>query len=123
MENFQNQNESSPFAESQQTNGLSSYSRYAQTKTRTSKRADGREVVHLKRRFIPKPDELSTVRMHRLQQNERLDHIAFTYFNNAELDWRICDANGAMHPDELLEEVGRMLRIAEEPGEEGVDHA
>lgn len=123
MDQFSHVNEFSPFEENQQTNGLTSYSRYADVGTRTSKRADGREVVHLKRRFIPKPSELKLLREHQLQQSERLDHIAHQYFQNAELDWRICDANGAMHPDELLEEVGRILRISEEHDDEGVDHA
>ena len=113
----------SPFEESQQSNGLADHSRYARIETRTSKRADGLEVLHLKRRFIPKSNDLSVIRLHKLKQGERLDHIANQHFNNPELDWMICDANGAMHPDELLEEVGRMLRIPEEFDDGGVGDA
>jgi hypothetical protein len=47
--------------------------------------------------------------------SERLDHIAWQHFRDAERFWRICDANRALWPDELLEE-GAILRV---PATEG----
>ena len=46
-----------------------------------------------------------------MTEGERLDNIAAQYLGDPEQFWRICDANGAMRPDELTETVGRRLRI------------
>ena len=42
--------------------------------------------------------------------DERLDHIAWQHYRDAERFWRICDANRALWPDDLLEEAA-ILRI------------
>ena len=46
---------------------------------------------------------------------DRLDLVAFRYFQDPEQFWRICDANGALWPDDLLE-PGNVLLI---PASEG----
>ena len=51
------------------------------------------------------------VQSHSVLQNDRLDRVAFRYYEDPEQFWRICDGNRALRPDELLEEVGRRLKI------------
>ena len=76
--------------------------------------AQGRAVRYKKARLIP---ETEAPRMgHILNQGERLDHIAYDYYRDPERFWRICDANHAMWPDDLVAEAGKILRIP--PSEE-----
>jgi len=53
----------------------------------------------------------TTLAEHAVTQAERLDNITARYLDDPEQFWRLCDANGAMHPDELTAEIGRRLRI------------
>ncbi len=46
-----------------------------------------------------------------MTQGERLDNIAATFLGDPELFWRLADANRAMQPEELVQTVGRRLRI------------
>ena len=95
-------------------------SRYYATATVTLLTADGRMIPYLKRRLAPAPEQLALVSEHSVVSGDRLDNLASTYFGDAELYWRLCDANGAMRPDELTETVGRRLRITLPAGVPGV---
>jgi hypothetical protein len=86
-------------------------SRYYGIDTATIQAADGRTVIYLRRRFIPSPDNFALLQLHVVTQDERLDNITAKYLNDPEQFWRVCDANGAMRPDELTETVGREIRI------------
>lgn len=86
-------------------------SRYHGIETATIETADGRTVIYLRRRFVPQPDRFTLLVEHTVVASERLDHIAARYLGDPEQFWRICDANGALRPEELTEEVGRRLRI------------
>jgi len=86
-------------------------SRYAGIATTTWTRADGVTVSYVKRRFIPKPENFATLQDHMVEESDRLDNIAAKYFSDPEQYWRICDGNAAMRPDELIDTVGRKLRI------------
>jgi hypothetical protein len=44
-------------------------------------------------------------------QSDRLDLIASRTLGDSEQFWRVADANNAMHPLDLTEVVGRVLRI------------
>jgi hypothetical protein len=92
------------------TTNFAPNSRYATTETTTIE-VDGKEIVHLKRRFVPSPDRFAVLQEHVVTRGERLDVIAHTHIGDPELFWRLCDANGAMRPDELTETVGRRLKI------------
>jgi len=74
--------------------------------------ANGREIRYKTTRFIVDPLALVG---HRVQDGERLDNIAWQHFRDAERFWRICDANRAIWPNDLLEEAA-VLRI---PASEG----
>ncbi len=74
--------------------------------------ASGREIRYKTTRFISDPLALVG---HRVLNGERLDQIAWQHFRDAERFWRICDANRAMRPDDLLEEAA-LLRIPASDG-------
>ena len=48
---------------------------------------------------------------HTVSQGDRLDNLAAQYLGDPEQFWRLCDANAAMHPEELTQDIGRPLRI------------
>ncbi len=88
-------------------------SRYTKVEDATFTTADGREVTYKKTRFIPP----TTGRFgHVLGEGERLDHIAWRYYRDAERFWRICDANAALWPDDLLDEAGRTILVPPSEG-------
>ena len=86
-------------------------SRYVTTQTATLETPDGRVVVYLRRRFVPPPERFALLQEHFVIQGDRLDNITARYIGDPERFWQVCDANGAMQPDELTEEPGRALRI------------
>lgn len=87
-------------------------SRYHAVETSTMILADGTEVVFLRRRFVPQPERLAQWQEYTVVQADRLDNLAGRLLGDPEQFWRICDANRAMRPEELVEEVGRRLQIA-----------
>ncbi|MGC4098851.1 MAG: LysM domain-containing protein [Nitrospira sp.] len=86
-------------------------SRYHGVPTAVHTLSDGTMVSYVRRRFIPSPDQLTVLQEHTVVQGERLDHLAARYFGDPELFWRLCDANVAIRPDEVIEVVGRRIRI------------
>jgi hypothetical protein len=54
---------------------------------------------------------LAQLQQHTIGQVDRLDVMAAQYLGDPQLFWRICDANGAMRPEDLTATVGRVLRI------------
>ncbi len=83
-------------------------SRYADVETLEMEDAQGRTVGYKAIRFTPK----TPARMgHEVEQGERLDHIAYAWFQDTERFWRICDANRGMWPADLEEKAGRILLI------------
>ncbi len=95
-------------------------SRYYGIELATMEAADGTEIIFLRRRFCPLPERLALLQEHAVSQGERLDNIAARYLGDPEQFWRICDANGAMQPDELTETIGRRIRITLPEGVPGV---
>lgn len=91
-------------------------SRYHGIPTATYQFPDGRTVVYVRRRFLPRPEEMATVAEHVVTPGQRLDHVASVHFGDPEQAWRIADANRAMDPDELTATPGRRLRITLPPG-------
>jgi nucleoid-associated protein YgaU len=82
-------------------------SRYEKVPTREIADASGRIVRYKATRFIP--DTPAAVG-HQVTDDQRLDRIAWQHYRDAERFWRICDANRALWPADLLEE-GAILRI------------
>ena len=86
-------------------------SRYYGIATAELVTADERPIIYLRRRFLPAAAASATLIEHTVTQGERLDNITARYLGDPEQFWRLCDANNAMHPQELTAEVGRRLRI------------
>jgi hypothetical protein len=83
-------------------------SRYQDVATDSITQADGRIVRFLKTRFIPDTPARAAVVVN---QGERRDHIAQRVYDDPEVFWRICDANGALWPPDLVAEPGRRLAV------------
>ncbi|MFI5101924.1 MAG: LysM domain-containing protein [Terriglobales bacterium] len=94
-----------------QRNLFTSTSRYYGIDTETLTTVDGTTIVYLKRRFLPSPDRFQLLQEHTVTQAERLDNIAAKFLGDPELFWRIADANGAMRAEDLVQTVGRKLKI------------
>jgi len=71
----------------------------------------GVTVAFVRRRFLPPPDRFQVLQEHVVVDGERLDNIAARHLGDPLLFWRLCDANNAMRPNELVESPGRRLRI------------
>jgi hypothetical protein len=98
-------------------------SRYYNTPTLQLETADGRAIVYLRRHFVPPPERFALLQEHTVTEGDRMDNLAAQYLGDPEQFWRICDANGAMRPDELTETIGRRLRITLPEGIPGVPNA
>lgn len=70
-----------------------------------------REIKYAKRRFIQPPRTLTTLVEHTVNAGDRLDNIAGRYIGDPTQFWRLCDANGAMRPTDLTDDVGRVIEI------------
>jgi hypothetical protein len=68
----------------------------------------GRTIRYKRVRFIP---ETRSTFAHRVADGERLDLIAYQSYKDPEQFWRICDANLATDPEELVLVPGRRLLI------------
>ena len=98
-------------------------SRYHGIATAKLTTADGRTVVYLRRRFVPPPDQFALLQEHTVVQGDRLDNITAKYLGDPEQFWRLCDANGAIRPDELTEVIGSLVRITLPQGIPGTPNA
>ncbi len=88
-------------------------SRYYGSSTLSYTGPDGQPITYLPRRFIPQPGSpnYATVATHTVQQGDRLDLLAAKYLGDPILYWVLCDANGAMAPDDLVDTPGKTLQI------------
>ena len=86
-------------------------SRYCGIPTATLDDRTGRALVYVRRRMLPDPAALTTLLYYVVVEGDRLDNLAARYLGDPEQYWRLCDANGAMRPDELTDTIGRRLRI------------
>ena len=68
----------------------------------------GREVPYKRLRLVP---ATRTQRVYVVAQGDRLDRIAAQLYGDPEQFYRIADANVALRPEALTEDVGRRLDI------------
>jgi hypothetical protein len=81
---------------------------------------NGREVRHLTRRFVPGPERFAAIDEHVVTEGERPDTMAAARLGDPELFWRLCDANNVLHPSELVDEIGRRIRVTLPEGIPGI---
>ncbi|MGH7871422.1 MAG: LysM domain-containing protein [Candidatus Binatia bacterium] len=98
-------------------------SRYFDTATANFTKVEGRTIVYLRRRFVPDSSEFSVLQEHGVVQGDRLDNVTARYLGDPEQFWRVCDANGAIRPDELTETIGNKIRITLPQGIAGPKNA
>jgi hypothetical protein len=100
-------------------------SRYYGSATLTYTTPDGQSIVYLARRFVPQPGppNFFTVATHTAVQGDRLDLIAAKYLGDPLMFWLVCDANGAVRPDALVETPGTVLNITMPQGVQGTGNA
>jgi hypothetical protein len=72
---------------------------------------DGREVVFVRRRFLPRGETLPLLVEVVTVDGDRLDLIAARPLGNPEVFWHIADAQDTLDPGELTAEPGRRLRV------------
>lgn len=72
-----------------------------------------RELRYVRRRFLPAPaSDEETVAEHIVADGDRLDNLTARYLDDPLQFWRLCDANRVLHPLELTDEVGEIVKIA-----------
>lgn len=98
-------------------------SRYYTVETAQLTTADGKTIAYLRRRRVPQSDDFVTLQEHRVIEGDRLDNITAQYLGDPEQFWRLCDANNAMEPEELTEQVGSIVRITLPEGIPGNSNA
>ncbi|MBV8712127.1 MAG: hypothetical protein JOY56_10130 [Solirubrobacterales bacterium] len=86
-----------------------SVSRYANVGTAVWTAPSGRNVPYLRRRLLPAPGSLATLRTHEVRLGERVDTIAAAEIGDAEMSWLLADANLAMRPTELARPGGILV--------------
>jgi hypothetical protein len=100
-------------------------SRYYGSKTLTHVTAAGETVAYLARRIVPRPGEpnFASIAVHRVRQGDRLDLIAAKYLGDPLMFWLLCDANGAVDPQDLVADPGTVLNITTPKGVPGAPNA
>jgi hypothetical protein len=100
-------------------------SRYYGSATLSCTTASGQTISYLARRFVPQPGSAnySTVARHTVRQGDRLDPLAAKYLGDPLLFWLLCDANGAIIPDKLVDTPGTILNITMPQGVPGGTNA
>lgn len=83
-------------------------SRYENVATNEITSPDGRIYRYKKTRFI---GPATPQQAHSVTAGDRLDLIAHLHFRDSERFWRICDANYAMWPNDLITQAGRNILV------------
>ena len=52
---------------------------------------------------VPAKPEEKPLGIHKRQQGQRTDHLAYKYLNDPDSFWRICESNDVMLPEALSE--------------------
>ena len=86
-------------------------SRYQGLEIAQIEREDGTVLAYVRRRFVPQPERFALLQLHTVTEGDRLDNVTATYLGDPQQFWRICDANRALAPAELVKVIGRQLRI------------
>lgn len=102
---------------------FSATSRYHGIAATTLTLSDGTMIAYVRRRFVPWPERFTLLVEHRVVSGDRLDNLAARYLGDPQQFWRMCDANRAMRPDELIETLGRALRVTLPEGVPGAPDA
>jgi nucleoid-associated protein YgaU len=106
-----------------ETSSFPENSRYRGVAVATLQQKNQDPIAYLKRRLVPQSDAFSVVQEYTVVEGDRLDNLAFQCLGDPERYWRLCDANGAIKPDELTETPGSTLLITLPEGVAGGSNA
>lgn len=100
-------------------------SRYYGSRTLSYVAPGGQMITYLARRFAPQAGapNFSAVAQHTVRHGDRLDLLAAKYLGDPLIFWLICDANGAIRPEDLVETPGKVINITMPQGVPGVPSA
>jgi hypothetical protein len=100
-------------------------SRYYGSATLQYTAPNGQSLTYLARRIVPQPGapNFATIATHTVTQADRLDLLAANYLGDPLMFWLICDANGAIRPNTLVETPGATLNITLPQGVPGPNAA
>lgn len=71
----------------------------------------GDPVPYLRRRLCPSPDRFATLQVVAVVEGDRRDTLAARHLGEAELWWRLADANGVVDPRRLTRVPGATVRV------------
>jgi hypothetical protein len=96
-------------------------SRYYGSSTLSYTAPNGQSFTYLARRFVPQPGapNYATIAQHTVNQGDRLDLLAAKYLGDPLIFWLLCDANGAIRPNDLVQTPGTVLNITMPQGVPG----
>src|SRR5215469_5328737 len=80
-------------------------SRYYALDTASLTLADGRTITYARRRILPQGSDLPTLTLVKVVPGERIDLVANRVYGDPLMYWRLCDANDAMDPLQMLAEA------------------
>jgi hypothetical protein len=86
-------------------------SRYANVEKTQVVDQDGRVATYIKRRFLPRAEEMPLLAEVTVTEGDRLDLITARTLGDPEQFWRVCDANNALNPTDLTAESGTAIRV------------
>ena len=78
--------------------------------------------MYLQRRFVPQASAFAVLQQYTVKQGDRLDKMASSLLGDPQLYWRLCDANGAMRPEDI-EAEGLVLNVTLPQGIPGPPNA
>jgi nucleoid-associated protein YgaU len=85
-------------------------SRYFALESATVTLPDGRTAMYKRRRFAPPAASAALLAEVVVTQDDRIDLITARTLGDPEQFWRVCDANDALDPADLVV-PGRTLRV------------
>ena len=86
-------------------------SRYYTIDTATHESEGERPVAYVRRRFLPRGERMPVLVEITVTEGERLDLITARTLGDPEQFWRVCDANNAMNPADLVADAGTSVRV------------
>jgi hypothetical protein len=87
-------------------------SRYAEVGVDAWEAGDGNPPLpFLRRRLCPRADRFALLYEVGVVEGDRRDLLGARHAGDAELWWRLADANGVVDPRALTDTVGRRLRV------------
>ncbi len=86
-------------------------SRYYNLEQATWVDANGETITYVRRRFLPQGEKMPLLVEVSVTDGDRLDLITARTLGDPLQFWRVADANNALHPWDLLDNVGRILRV------------